>query len=98
MGQDQRVLVNEVASGWWLVTSGVLQGTVLGPVLFNVFVNDLDAGIECTLFADDSKLGEAVDSLEGRKVLQRDLDILVSWAVINCMKSNKSKRQILHLG
>ncbi|KAK4810513.1 hypothetical protein QYF61_004293 [Mycteria americana] len=61
----------------WLVT---------GPVLFNSFINDLDAGVECTIskFAEDTKLGGA--------------DRLEHWAIINGMKFNKTKCRVLHLG
>jgi hypothetical protein len=101
-GRKQRVVLNGKFSSWAEVLSGVPQGSVLGPILFLIFINDLDnAALLVDIlrkFADDTKLGHTVNSPEGRLHLQQALDSLCEWAVTWGMEFNVKKCKVMHLG
>ncbi|TRZ11767.1 hypothetical protein HGM15179_015340 [Zosterops borbonicus] len=83
-GRAQSVVVNGAASSWGQSPVVSLRGLCWGPALFNIFIDDMDEGIESFIskFADDTKLGVCVNLLEGRRALQRDLE-LDGWAESN---------------
>ena len=80
--RQQRVVVNGIKSDWAPVVSGVPQGTVLGPLLFSLYINDISADIESEirLFADDCVCYREIENEEDTLKLQRDIDRLGSWA------------------
>ena len=87
-------------SRWRSVTSNVPQGSILGTVLFSIFITNINSGIECTLskFVHDTRLYGAVDKLEGWDAIWRDLYSLEQWAQESLMRFNKFKCKVLHLG
>ena len=82
-GRKQRVCINGVLSVWEFVLSGLPQGSVLGPILFLIYINDLDFNVQnCLLkFADDTKLFGSVTSIGNQFLMQNDLSKLWSWSV-----------------
>ena len=79
--RQQRVVVNGTKSEWGQVISGVPQGSVLGPLLFLIYINDLDSEIssDVSKFADDTKIGRLIRSESDVIALQADLDRMKEW-------------------
>jgi len=98
--RKQRVVLNGAKSKWSGVTSGVPQGSVLGPILFVIYVNDLDEKMGGNVFkyADDTKIVRVVAGWEDSRDMQRDLDIAEGWAHNWKMGFNKNKCGVLHVG
>ena len=80
--RQQRVVVNGVKSDWAPIVSGVLQGTILGPLLFSLHINDITADIESeiSLFADECVCYREIKDKGDTLILQRDIDRLGNWA------------------
>ena len=97
-GRKQKVVLNGEESDWVPVTSGVPQGSVLGPVLFVIFINDLDDGIVNRIwkFADDTKVLAKVNCQKDITDLQEDVKKLVSWSEKWQMEFNVEKCKIMH--
>ena len=80
------------------VTSGVPQGFHVGPLLFNMFINDIHSCFKCSnflLFADNLKLFARVGSPENCNLLQLDLNRLANWCVLNGMELNTAKCHLM---
>ena len=93
LGRTQRVRVGGQLSAEVRVTSGVPQGSILGPLLFLAYVNDIWRNMESTvrLFADDCAIYRKIINNADMEKLQKGLDRLGDWVVENAMKINRSK-------
>lgn len=98
-GRMQSVVVNGTHSKWSPVISGVPQGSVLGPTLFLLYINDIASEVDSTLrlFADDSILYKEINSMDDQITLQNDLQKVFSWADRWQMSFNASKCQYLQV-
>ena len=81
------------------VTSGVPQGSILGPLLFTIFINDIveciSEGTNIALYADDTKLWRVISSWDDHEILQHDIDALHNWSLSNKIKFHPHKCKAL---
>ncbi|KAK3089449.1 hypothetical protein FSP39_003702 [Pinctada imbricata] len=98
--RKQRVVLNDVESKWAGVTSGIPQGSVLGPILFLIYINDLPDVVHniVKLFADDTKLYSVVNNINDQTSLQSDINNLLRWSDTWLLSFNADKCKHLHLG
>ena len=98
--REQRVVLGNHQSQWSKVTSGVPQGSVLGPTLFVAFINDLPNQLsnKCKLYADDAKIVAKVDTLADIISLQNDIDKVTIWCSTWSMWLNQDKFRVMHIG
>ena len=93
-------VVNDAQSEWTEVYSGVPQGSVLGPILFTIYINDLDDEIKRKIlkFADDTKLTGRVSNDKQRQIIKEDLIVLSNWAKVWEMPFNIDQYKVMHIG
>lgn len=98
--RKQRVAVNAHYSSWQHVKSGIPQGSVLGPILFILYVNDLPEQLNnnILMYADDTKIYARVNSIEDSQKLQEDLDITLEWSTKWQLSFNLDKCKVMHYG
>ena len=98
-GRQQQVVIGGMASSKLIVNSGVPQGSILGPLLFVLFINDMftcvSPGTNITLYADDTKIWRDIHLSSDHFLLQKDIDKLYTWSIANKMKFHPSKCKAL---
>ena len=99
-GRRQKVVVNGEKSDWGKVTSGIPQGSILGPLMFVLYINDLPNEIESSmlLFADDTKIFREIKSIKDQETLQSDVDAMCDWSSKWLLKYHPDKCKSMRLG
>ena len=99
-GREQRVVLNGYKSEWSEVRSGIPQGSVLGPILFLIYINDLPDVVNniIKLFADDTKIYSVMDNPRSPESIQQDINKMVNWSEIWQLQFNVEKCKVLQLG
>ena len=100
VNREMRVVIRDKKSNWCKVKSSMPQGSVLAPIMFALYVNDIEEGLESyiNLFADDAKLLKRIQGKEDNEILQRDLDKIWNWSQTWEMEFNIKKCSVLEFG
>ena len=98
--RKQAVIVDRVKSTWSEIISGIPQGSVLGPILFLIYISDIgeELNVKALVYVDDTKVKQKVNTEEDVEELQQELEKLDKWANANNMKFNGKKFQVVRYG
>ena len=98
--RKQAVIVDRVQSTWSEIISGIPQGSVLGPILFLIYISDIgeELNVKALVYVDDTKVKQKVNTEEDVEELQQELEKLDKWANANNMKFNGKKFQVVRYG
>ena len=98
LGREQRVIIGNTHSIYKPVSSGVLQGSILGPLLFVLFINDISDGLtpgtDLALYADDTKIWRVTHSEIDHSILQKDIEYHNGWASRNKMMGGSNALKV----
>ena len=99
-GREMRTVVKGVKSEWRRVTSGVPQGSVLGPIMFLIYINDMPMEVNSymNMFADDAKIMRRIRNVEDCNELQEDLNQIYNWSTKWQMEFNINKSHVMRMG
>ena len=98
--RKMRTVIRDICSNWSEVTSGVPQGSVLAPIMFQIYINDMNEGLESyiNMFADDAKLLKVIKSQKDCQDLQKDIDKIHEWSLKWKLEFNAKKCHVMEIG
>ena len=98
--REMRTVIRDIHSSWKRVTSGVPQGSVIAPIMFQIYVNDMQNGVTSyiNLFADDAKMFRVIESQDDCQQLQMDINKIYDWSLRWKLEFNAKKCHVMEIG